>query len=658
MKKDKGKIAKLIGIIVISLIALSVRFDSQTAEAQGRTGLVLAHYYAWFDPSSFNDGKTPFTNPSPYFSTDAGVMTRHVQQAKGVGIDGFVQSWYGPNASQQTEPNFAQLLNIASANGFTASVTFEPINPFLPDNNARIGALQTLLATHAQHPAYLRVDGRPVIFFWASWALSVDDWRAIRNAADPGNSAIWIAEGGNADYLAVFDGMYMYNLAWSATPGEVNVGIGGRTRAASNTYGGYKYWAAGAMPGFDDSRLGRGDNTIVRSRGDGAFYRNSFNGAVRSGPDMIVITSYNEWPEGSHIEPSSEFGDFYLNLTRELISTYKGGGVPQSAGVQPAAPTAVPSNESSGGESQESPTVASAAPVFQPQPTSTPRADGLIVHIVQSGDTLYGIATSYDLTLDELTGLNGIEPTALLTIGQELITGRIDVEPETNSEAEEPEAEEPAENEPDTEAEVEATEEVDVNSLEILPADSLVADPEFSLDGYPNTVVRDEDGAILYSVLSGNTIIEIALLYGLTLDEIYDLNGLNSSSLLSVGQDIIVGYVPEPSGDLVGGSADLPTVPETATPTPAPSPTPTFAPPVVPTLPPPSPTAAVISALPTAEPTPEPEIQPISQVVEQSESGLEVEQIYLIFLIISIVILLTSVGLLLVYLGRRNKVQD
>ncbi len=194
----------------------------------------------------------------------------------------------------------------------------------------------------------------------------------------------------------------------------------------------------------------------------------------------------------------------------------------------------------------------------------------------------------------------------------------------------------------------------------MLPADSALANTEFSLDGYPNTVVRDEDGAILYSVESGNTIIEIALLYGLTLDEIYGLNGLNGSSLLSVGQEVIVGYVPEPTGDLVGGSADLPAVPETETPTPAPTATATLAAPVVPTLPPPSPTAAVISALPTAEPepTPEPELQPVSQAVEQTESGLEIEQIYLIFLILSIVILLTSVGLLLVYLGRRNKIQD
>ena len=655
METKNWNIVKLIAVVLGCLFVLGLRNDAASpAEAQGRTGLVLAHYYAWFDPSSFNNGKTPFTNPSPYFSTDANVMTRHVQQAKGVGIDGFVQSWYGPNASQQTEPNFAQLLNIASANGFTAAVTFEPINPFLPDNNARIGALQTLLATHAQHPAYLRVDGRPVIFFWASWALSVGDWQAIRNAADPSRTAIWIAEGGNADYLGVFDGMYMYNLAWSATPGDVNVGIGGRTRAASGTYGGYKYWAAGAMPGFDDSLLGRGDNTIVRSRGDGAFYRNSFNGAVRSAPDMIVITSFNEWPEGSHIEPSNEFGDFYLNLTRELISTYKSGGVPASSGVAPeapAAPTAVPNATAPEGAAEVA--TSAPAPVFQPLPTSTPRADGLIVHIVQSGDTLYGIATQHDLTLEELTGLNGIEPTSLLTIGQELITGRVEGAASVD-EVEPTDAEETV-SDPES---ADTVEEVDDEAtLTPLPTVDAIAAVEFLLDGYPNTTVRDEDGAILYAVEPGNTIIEIALIYGLTLEEIYDINGLNSNSLLSVGQSIIVGYVPEPSGDLVGGSADIPEQPETPTAVPTSTPLPTVTVTPLPTLPPPTPTTAVISALPTAEV----EATAVSDsVISDSETDLEssefnLDRLYVIFLVVSIVIFLVSIGLLLVYLGRRSK---
>jgi LysM repeat protein len=661
LKKNSLSIYKLVGMLLLALGLLIAGLwpADEPVSAQGKTGLVLAHYYAWFDPSSFEAGKTPFTNPSPYFSTDANVMTRHVQQAKGAGIDGFVQSWYGPNSAQQTEPNFAQLLNVASANGFTAAVTFEPINPFLPDNASRIAALQTLLATHAQHPAYLRIDGRPVIFFWASWALTPGEWRAIRDAADPGGTAIWMAEGGNAEYLSVFDGMYMYNVAWSAAPGDVNVGIGGNTRAASNTYGGYKYWAAVAMPGFDNSRLGGGSPT-VRGRGDGSYLQNSFSGAVRSNPDLIVITSFNEWPEGSHIEPSTEFGDFYLNLTRDLIATYKAGGVPASSNIaaEPEQPVqeAATATISLGESGEPAPTQVVPVQVAQSFPTPTPRADGLIIHIISAGDTLYGIATRYDLTLDELVALNQstIEATSLLSIGQELVVGQVVSQSASNSEPNSEESgPEPTAEEAIELSEVTATPETDAEA--VLPQPPDVEELEFLLDGYPDTMVRDEDGAILYAVKDGNTIIEIALIYGLTLEEIYALNGLNENSLLSVGQEMIVAYIPTPSSDLVGGSADLPIQPETPTPVPTvPAPTlvPTIVPPVVPTLPPPTPTAAVISALPTAGLT----ATPFStDAVFSNGQSDEINGRFLGLLVGSVVILLIAIGLFFIYIGRRTQ---
>jgi LysM repeat protein len=70
-----------------------------------------------------------------------------------------------------------------------------------------------------------------------------------------------------------------------------------------------------------------------------------------------------------------------------------------------------------------------AAPVpAQPQnqgfvvvPQKSTRPDGSVVHVVQSGDTLFGMALAYGVTVDDIMRLNNIQSGQLLQLGQELI---------------------------------------------------------------------------------------------------------------------------------------------------------------------------------------------------------------------------------------------
>ena len=64
-----------------------------------------------------------------------------------------------------------------------------------------------------------------------------------------------------------------------------------------------------------------------------------------------------------------------------------------------------------------------AGPSPTPRPTPTPRPDGAIVHIVESGDTLFGIALMYDVETDQLRELNAgsLGPNDLINVGQALV---------------------------------------------------------------------------------------------------------------------------------------------------------------------------------------------------------------------------------------------
>ena len=57
-------------------------------------------------------------------------------------------------------------------------------------------------------------------------------------------------------------------------------------------------------PGYD-ARRATGD-ARVRPRGRGARYDSMWRGAVKARADLVTITSYNEWHEGTQIEPARQ----------------------------------------------------------------------------------------------------------------------------------------------------------------------------------------------------------------------------------------------------------------------------------------------------------------------------------------------------------------
>lgn len=324
----------LITLILLLLVALLGLFlqpsrVAHSAPAQQRVSdrLVLAFYYTWFDEASWSPDRLSDQPLEPYVSRERSVMGRHIDQAKAAGIDAFAVAWYGPSGdTNQTEPNLVALLDEASARGFKIAVLFETDSPFLGSVSATTVALQHLLSMHASHPAYLRVDGRPVVFFWRPTLYSVATWAAIRDQVDPSRSAFWISEGIDTALLSVFDGHHLYSNTWNppADLTATNQKFAARVDAMSVATGVPKQWVATVMPGYNDVKIRPGSG-FASDRAGGAYYERAWQAAIASGADWIVINSFNEWPEGSYIEPSVAYGDRFLSLTATGSSLFKGG---------------------------------------------------------------------------------------------------------------------------------------------------------------------------------------------------------------------------------------------------------------------------------------------------------------------------------------------
>jgi hypothetical protein len=86
---------------------------------------------------------------------------------------------------------------------------------------------------------------------------------------------------------------------------------------------------AAVIPGYDDSLLERVPQVAPKvNRRDGETLREPFMAAAHGRPEHIIIYGWNEYFEGTSIEPTKEYGMGYVELLRSI-----GGSRPQGRGA-------------------------------------------------------------------------------------------------------------------------------------------------------------------------------------------------------------------------------------------------------------------------------------------------------------------------------------
>jgi Glycosyl hydrolase family 99 len=274
---------------------------------------VLAYYYAWWDPGTFD--RTLFRTSHPYNSDDPAIIQQHVQEAQAAGIDGFILSWYG--SGDRTDHNLAKLLDLGARSGFQATIHFE--TPHFWGADDVVAQLRAFYDQRITHPAIVRYQGRPVIFFWRVSTFDSSTWSNIRQAVDPDHTAVWIADGDNFGVLAgdAWDGISPYAIAWSGNPAAQLPSWGAKARAIAPD----KLYIPPVSPGCDDSASRAA--TCVQDRAGGSYYQATWDGALASNPSWAVtVSTFNEWMESTQIEPSVQYGDQYLQITRQNADAF------------------------------------------------------------------------------------------------------------------------------------------------------------------------------------------------------------------------------------------------------------------------------------------------------------------------------------------------
>ncbi len=269
-----------------------------------------------------------------YNSSDTSTIYRQLTQASQAGVTGFISSWWG--AGDQTDTNFQKLLaqsamlQQSTRANFTSTIYFESDAPAFNTRAKIVQGLQYVLAHYSHNAHFFHWQGKPVIFFWDPLGngRTLAEWSSVRQQVDPHNQTLWSAEGVNTNLLQVFDGIHLFSAAyWGIQHNDINSvdqGFRNSINAYNRAHHTSKIWAAGVLPGYNDTRIPGRKGTYIVPRNNGATYRSSWQGAISSTPDWVTITTFNEWFEGSMIEPSVTYGNLYLNLTRQYTQQWRG----------------------------------------------------------------------------------------------------------------------------------------------------------------------------------------------------------------------------------------------------------------------------------------------------------------------------------------------
>jgi hypothetical protein len=335
-KSSNRRVARLLLALMLLLPVLALRYEDTHASPpqQANSKLVLAFYYMWFSPENFKSGQMSDTPVTPYNSSDPAVIERQVREAKGAGIDGFIAAWTGTGTD--TDKNFAKLLDTAAAQGFKAAIHFETHT--VANGGDVAGQIPAAIAKYGNHPAYLRWNNKPVIFFWSPQTVgNAKAWSDLRKRVDPNNSQMWSVDTTEVSYLDAFDSIHLFSAGkWTASTDTSRIAAEwrGKVDTYNKSHGTSRLWAAGVIPGWDESRVQPPRNPAkVFPRRDGAEYEANWRGATASKPDLITITSFNEWYEGTQIEPSVSAGAKYLDITRKQTNLWKNGPDPCEGGT-------------------------------------------------------------------------------------------------------------------------------------------------------------------------------------------------------------------------------------------------------------------------------------------------------------------------------------
>jgi len=287
-------------------------------------------------------GSNFYPSLGAYSSSDLMVQKIHFNWLKKAKIGVIALSWYPLGKSDdegepRSEQFIREILDSALYSGIKVCFHIEPYEGRTAESVAN--DIKYLIKTYGTHDSmYTKrrpnsANWLPMFYIYDSYQIKAADWsRVLSNDSELRSSqdynAIVIGLLLKTDNLkqvleSNFDGFYTYfassKVSQASDPENWNKY---QQFAVDNNL----IFIPSVGPGYIDTNIRPWNSAMTVERKGGNTYKENWKSAVDSGAGIISITSFNEWHEGTQIEPAvpmTSLVDHYLGGRKPAMFTYK-----------------------------------------------------------------------------------------------------------------------------------------------------------------------------------------------------------------------------------------------------------------------------------------------------------------------------------------------
>jgi len=272
-------------VLIAATFATSMLVEAAPARVDTQPSFPIraAFYYPWFPEAWDQYNIDPYTNYTPslgfYDGADQTVIKQQIAAMQYGGIQAGIASWWGQGSREDNR--MPALLQAAAGTSFRWSIYHEKESLGNPTVAQLTSDLTYLRDRYGNDPSFLRINGRFVVFVYADGGDTcgmADRWKQANSV---GAYVVLKVFNGYRTCASQPDGWHQYSPA-----------------VAADSQQGYSY---AISPGFWQK------TQSVRLARDLNRWKQNVRDMVASGAPFQLVTTFNEWGEGTSVESAQEW---------------------------------------------------------------------------------------------------------------------------------------------------------------------------------------------------------------------------------------------------------------------------------------------------------------------------------------------------------------